>query len=532
MSNYKVRILTDFLLVSVFFLIIFLLADFFKVFELLPRSIHQWRQCDGYSMAINYFQEGSPLLEPKVHFLGNSDGKAVGEFPILYFIDAQLWKLAGNPSIVIARLFHFSFFFLAIFLVFRGLADYLKNRFIASIGVILLMISPVILFYSNTTTPSVPAFSLVLISWYILYQYFKKKHLIWIFMAIICFSLAGLLRVSMLLGLLAFSGAWFVMWLKKENREKLIFNFKTVLFITVIPVLTSIVWVNFSKAYNLKALSGLFLTKTLPFWESENPSEVWESFLMKVFPESYSQWVLILIVIGIIIVLLSSKTLNRFLVFFLIFLTLEIAAYFSLFYANFNVHDYYIIEFFLLTPVLVALFAEWFQKRHFSKLWKTIVSIVVILVLIQGMLYSASRIRMKYNEKVFGLTKVFLTDKEIELWQWIDFIYEIEMLDFETVTPTLRKLGINRSDKFVVLSDNSPNISLSFMDQKGLTEPRDFEQNLDEKIKHWAEREMQYAIVNYSSNAVVKMVENGLLEKIKTYRHLNIYRFHFDAIRE
>lgn len=527
MKNLKLKFLTDLLIVGIFFLIIFQLADFYKVFDVLPRGTHQWRQCDGYSMAINYYQEGTPLLEPKVHFQGSLDGKAVGEFPILYFMDAQLWKLIGKQSIFAARLFHFSFLFLAIFLLFRGISNYLQSRFVASLSILLLLISPVILFYSNTTTPTVPAFSLILISWYLLYQYYQKKQSVWIILAILCFTLAGLMRISMLMGLFAFSGAWFVLWLKKEKREKLVFRFYHIFLITIIPLSVAFLWVNFSKVYNLKADSGLFLTKTLPFWEAENVGEIWNSFLVNVFPESYSQWVMILVSLVLAIILIFSKTLNQFLVLFLVILILEMVVYFSLFFANFHVHDYYLVEFFLLIPVIVLLFTEWFRKRNFSKYYRSIIASIIIITLVHGMLYSATRTRMKYDNKIFGLTTVFLTEKEIGLWQWIHMIYKVEIEDFESVTPTLRKLGINRSNKVVVLSDQSPNISLSLMDQKGITETRDFEGMIDEKIDYWEKKGVKYAVVNYSSKAVDYLIQNGILKKIASYKHLNIYRFHF-----
>ena len=58
--------------------------------------MHQWRQCDAYSLALNYFEEGRGLLEPAMHFIhGASSGEAVGEFTGTYWLNAQLWKVVG-----------------------------------------------------------------------------------------------------------------------------------------------------------------------------------------------------------------------------------------------------------------------------------------------------------------------------------------------------------------------------------------------------------------------------------------------------
>lgn len=518
----------DFFLVIILFLLVFQLADFFKVFELPPRSLHQWRQCDGYSMAVNYYHENTPLLEPKVHFTGNREGKAVGEFPILYFVDAKLWQFFGTPSILVARLFHFSFFFLAITLLFRGISSFTNSRLTAFLTTLTLLVSPIILFYSNTTTPTIPAFSLIIMGWFFLYSYYLNQKYKWIILAICAFSFAGLLRVSMLIGLFAFAGAWLLMWLKKENRPLLQFKFWQVALITLIPVFIAIVWINFSKAYNLREASGLFLAQPLPYWKTENPAEIWDSFVMRIIPDIFSTWVLIFVLLALFIVLLNIRRLNRFLVYVLLFLLLQIGLYFILFFANFHVHDYYMIEFYQLIPIVALLFYEWFKNRTFPKPIKIITSVLICLILGQGLLYTSTKTRIKYNKKIYGLTTLFLNEKEIGLWKWMHFIYDEEMIDFETVTPSLREYGIKRTDRTVVISDESPNISLSLMDQKGISDSRNFENNIPIHIERWKNARVKYAVVNYPSKVIKQFEENGFFEKVGSYKHLTFYRIHFE----
>ena len=68
-----------------------------KYLDYAPRSTHQWRQSDAYSMTLNYYHGGMDFFSPAIHLQQSNQGKAVGEFPIIYYVNAMIWHLTG-PS--------------------------------------------------------------------------------------------------------------------------------------------------------------------------------------------------------------------------------------------------------------------------------------------------------------------------------------------------------------------------------------------------------------------------------------------------
>ena len=71
------------------FLIFFLLG--FQVYLFLqPIGLHYVRQTDSLAFVDFYQNNGFNFFEPGGWFLGDSDGKTAGEFPVLYYLTAIL----------------------------------------------------------------------------------------------------------------------------------------------------------------------------------------------------------------------------------------------------------------------------------------------------------------------------------------------------------------------------------------------------------------------------------------------------------
>ena len=63
---------------------------------------HFWRKSDTYSQIMNYYYNGLNFFDHSYYYnLFDSNGKAVGEFPIFYYFIALQLKLIGNYSIII-----------------------------------------------------------------------------------------------------------------------------------------------------------------------------------------------------------------------------------------------------------------------------------------------------------------------------------------------------------------------------------------------------------------------------------------------
>ena len=77
---------------------LFFIYGFHEILFLRPQSIHQWRQTDCLQIAHNYLTDSWNFFSPSIHNLfsdNETTGKTIGEFPLLYYIVAMLWKIFG-----------------------------------------------------------------------------------------------------------------------------------------------------------------------------------------------------------------------------------------------------------------------------------------------------------------------------------------------------------------------------------------------------------------------------------------------------
>src|SRR3954465_8348709 len=128
-------------------LILFFLNRYPETLFYRPSSIHQWRQTDCLSITKNYYEEGMHFFQPKVHYQGPKDGKAVSEFPILNYSVAFLWKIFGEHEFIY-RLLEYLIYLTAIFALFNTIGGLLSSWTIAFFTVLLLLTSPLLTYYS------------------------------------------------------------------------------------------------------------------------------------------------------------------------------------------------------------------------------------------------------------------------------------------------------------------------------------------------------------------------------------------------
>ena len=103
--------------------LVFAVYDLGHVGDKMHYGMHQWRQCDAYSMALNYAMEPRGLFQPAIHFQhGAGGGDAVGEFPLTYFINGKLWKAIGIQPWTL-RWTHLALLLLGSWCLFRTLSQ-------------------------------------------------------------------------------------------------------------------------------------------------------------------------------------------------------------------------------------------------------------------------------------------------------------------------------------------------------------------------------------------------------------------------
>ena len=164
------------------------------------------------------------------------------------------------------------------------------------------------------------------------------------------------------------------------------------------------------------------------------------------------------------------------------------------------------------------------QQNHEQLFYSKSIRIMTVVAICLSLFYGASKTRMKYDKKVFFLTEIFLSEDEIGYWKWFHWDYDMKSSAYEKVNPYLRSLGIKRTDLVVSVPDQSPNITLSLMDQKGFTSIYSSDENLHDYLPKFIKRGAKYLIVKDPEILKNKRLLKYTKEKIGSFKNIQIYK--------
>jgi hypothetical protein len=435
-----------------------------------PQSIHAWRQADCASITLNYYQHGMNFFQPEVHNLTSDGGKtgycATSEIPILYFFSAFLYKLFG-PHEFIIRLINAIIFFLGLFCLSKLLLLVYKDYFWAIGLSILFFTSPVLVYYGNNYLTNVSALSLALIGWYYFFHYQQEKHQRLLFFALVFFFLAGTFKVTALMSLFALTGYYLFENLNFfcKNKPKVYLNNRLFVIGVFSIVLIIGVWVFFAGYYNKCHDCFYFSTTVFPIW-SLSISEIKE-----LVNHVYTYWisdyfhplVFILFLFLILYIAFRYKKASRVHLIILLLLIIQSVFYIVLQFWTFYDHDYYTIEQ-NIVPVFIIITAYAVLVKTNQPLIDSVILKVLFSVFL---LINIHHAKTKLSERYTG---------------WKNSYYK-ERKEIYRITPYLREIGINPSDKIVYIPDGS-NVSLYLMNQQGWTQYTDSRFNREVPITY------------------------------------------------
>ena len=471
-----------------------------------PYGQHQWRQCDAYSMALNYFQEDAGFFEPSMHFQhgnGIGSGRSVGEFTGTYWLNAQVWTLFGLKPFTM-RWTHMLLWLsgaLALFAMGRNWFGAYESAFVTAF----VSASPLIAFYAGSYLVNPAALSLVFLSWWLAWQLMQlnrlKSSVRWTLeiLLFLCLSFTVLLRPTMALGWIPIA-----IWaLRRGNVLHWLVRF-------VLPLAIGIGWVFWSKSVNDANGSIYFCTTIRPLWDSQDPTVIWRAFRENMLPEWYHKYVRYALGFCVLIlaVFLRSSASSRLqskrdpkldfqLPLLICLMAFGLSIYFLLWFENLDVHDYYLIEFQLIMPLLFWWCIEVLESLRLSrlKLYRGIWALLILALSFQ-LLEAHLRTRMKYTAPKGWWSDVILTQRDREVWTWFHWDQERRFADLERVQTAMRVHGIQRDDRIISVPDPSPNITLSLLDQKGFTNLYDENIVGDERIKFYVQKGAAYLVCN------------------------------------
>ena len=489
----------------------------------LPYGMHQWRQCDAYSLALNYFEEGRGLLEPAMHFIhGTSSGEAVGEFTGTYWLNAQLWKVVGlHPWTM--RWMHLLLWLAGLVSLYFLGREWIGKRSSAW-AVSMVMVSPLMAFYGANYLVNGAALGLVYMGWWWSYRYFMGGRSMDVIVATASLTFALLFRPTLAIGLIPLGLAFF----KAKQKPQWIGMLS-------IPLAIAVSWVFWSQAYNSRMESVYFLTTIRPIWDAIDPSATWKSFTELMLPQWYHGYIRWSLFMGCLVALfvmgrhlkLTVNSRRSYLGFSSVLLCLSLVVYFFLWFSNLDVHDYYLIEFQLAVPVVLA----WLLYRpeewlHSMRIRKVLVAIVLPSLLLFQAVEAGLRTRMKHTAPKGWLSEQFIPARERDIWSWFHWDYDRRLGSIEGMGEHLSSLGIGRTDRVISVPDPSPNITLSLMDVRGFTDLYDDGLSGDERIAAYVLQGANVLVCNDEDWYAAHSQSPWLTAPLSRYHSFSVFDLH------
>lgn len=417
-----------------------------------PQSVHIWRQTNSLSITQNYYQYNYPLLQPEMHNQfpdGGQSGKSVGEFPIIYYFVAQLWKLFGKHEWIF-KLVHVVILFLGLFSLFHVARRILKNTFWAGFVSLLLFTSPMVIYFGPNFLPDVPALAFVFMAWFFISRFYDNKKLINLWVASILFSLSMLLKITSAISFIAFGG-WVFFELIFLNENKRIFNFR---FRHILPfliaVLPVILWYWYAGYYNDVHKGHFSYHGIWPVWSMSKEQflriiDILDKIYFKELFLPYTQY--LVFAIWLYLVIRIKKLIPAFR-FFIIVLAIGFLVQNLLWFQVLEGHDYYMINLLVVIACVLVIFISQLNKM------KPVSRYLVYSLAVAFFMFNAITCKKRVEGRYTG---------------WMNAPYQ-NYKALRTIEPLFNKLGIEEHDKVISIPDESINGTLYYMNRKGYTE--------------------------------------------------------------
>ncbi|MDD5571061.1 MAG: glycosyltransferase family 39 protein [Bacteroidales bacterium] len=472
---------------------------FGKVLFMRPQGLHQWAQCDRASIARNFAEEDLNIFKPRVHMTNEGSGITGCEFPFMNFLAAVFYKIFGFNE--------FWYRFLMLVAITAGVyfamllaKNYLRSFWLAIVIAVQWYNSPTLAYYSPNFIPDTASLGFTMIAWFFIFKYIKSLRKKDLYFWGVFLLLASLIKITSLLSVMAVA---ILLLLDKfnffENRK--FENRKTVvLLISGIFILT-FAWYAYASWLNKVNNMSVFLMSNKTFGNKteliqmlSGTNYLWVKFY-------YNNYYYYFIAASAVFLIFNFKKIDKILLVVFVSLFVGGIVFFFLMLAQFAVHDYYIITLLPLVFFYLLMLADVVMKYEKKSVVRIISVTVIVFMLFQTSIFSINHQKYRYNNWMFKSEKNYSAYFNLE--------------------KHLRRAGLKREDKVVSIYDNSPDVSLYLMNQKGW---RINENEIDENIKK-ALNNCKYAIVNDTNFFSNKpQLKKYFLFPADTFKNLKIYK--------
>lgn len=411
-----------------------------------PQGIHFWAQADRSSIAINYYDNGLIFFTPQTNYLELSNGKTGVEFPIIQYIAAVSAKILGvrDKIFLIYRVNTFLILVSGILFLSKTVKLHGANGFQQVLIPVFYLLSPVLLFYGFNLIPDVPAFSLILISFYFFEKYRLKLGFNNIYLAFAWSSAASLLKLTSAVFPVAYL-CWFVIdsvFIEKQITRKQIF--KAFGAFSVFFGLSILINYFFTVNANARFGSTVFLSSSRHINKITDFNDIWENVVCwhrEYFSEP-QYWIIL-------------------------------AAFVASFYTPFLQKGYLVLKSILLIGFICFILLMGKQLMHHDYYAICTIIPIVLIFSIDGLMYLTkgcfgSLILLYFVNNIYNsnIIQSFKRQAEVynipcrEIWDYRQYMLEAD--------EWFKANNINKNAKVFVLYDYPLNTPLVYIDRKGM----------------------------------------------------------------
>jgi hypothetical protein len=417
----------------------------------LPRGIHNWAQADRLSLAINFYDRGMNFFLPRTHNLHSIDGVVGVEFPAQSYLAAALAKIFGREQIsVLFRLVNVLISCTGLLFLFLSCYRVTKDFIFSIVTPLFIFCSPVFIYYTCNYLPDTASASIIFIAFYFVLRYQDKACLKDMVSGIVLLTLAGLIKTSAVIYLLAFIGYIILQKIFRRGfsrRHNLVF---------VISVLLSVATLGgyflYNRHLNSKYESWMFLLNTMPFKDWDEVTHFLDNSFKPAWMYEYlvlPQYLLLAVIAATAfpVLIISTEGKKR-----LVYVCISLIGALLVTYlmgGQLVVHDYYIIVIFLplvaywLLVSVIAIYKNILQAQG-----RRLIRIAMLTSIIIIFFFSDHHIhqRLKPNYKFF--------ESDIP---WAEHGDEL-----------LKQLNISKTEHILALNEYPPNLALVYFDRRGI----------------------------------------------------------------
>jgi len=498
--------------VSIFWVFILFMILYYNYVEIAfyrPQSIHIWRQTDCLSQPLMYYQYDNSFLRPEMHGQ-TADNRRTGigasEFPIFYYFISILYGFFGYHEFIY-RIVNTLILIIGLYYVFKFSSTFLNDKYLPTFVALFLFTSPLLVFYGNNFIMNTTALSFSFIGLYWLGKYYNEPKQKYLYLIITFCTIAVLIKLSELIVYFSIIGLYLYELLgitKLKNKNKLFSNrLKTGLFFLG-SLFIIFLWYNYANNINKAHHQEYYAFQTGHFWSLTQAERdaVWYA-ISNVWIDAYymvaSLFVLLfLFIFSLVFYRYSFKILNLL----MISSVIGSFGFFFLWFSFLSHHDYYLISalssvLFILVNFIYILFKIFEIKKSIIYYFK----IVFVVFLLLNMNHAKAFLKKRYG----------IQNDTVAYYN-----------DYYDITVYLRKLGINPEDKVISLPDQTPNVSLYLMNQRGwssfLTKPD------TSSINYYIKNGAKYLIINQKNFSNSYFVNPYLYHLIGKYKNIYIYK--------